>query len=76
MNSSFNEKDFNNYVEGVKDGPLDNFSIQVVANHVIEWEELSRYLELNDPEVEIIKHDNPQNCKEQKFQCIKCWVKG
>lgn len=54
---------------------MDNFSIQVVANNIDQWEELSRYLELNDPEVEIIKHGNPQNYKEQKFQCIKCWVK-
>ena len=59
----------------MKDGPLDNFNIQIVANHVVEWEELSRYLELSDPEVEIITRNHPGNYKEQKFQCIKCWVK-
>ena len=73
--TAFNEKDFNNYVKGIKDGPLDNFRIQVVANHVIKWEELSRFLELSDPEVEIIKRDHSQDYNEQKFQCIKCWVK-
>ena len=39
-----------------------------------KWEELSRYLELTDAEVEEIKHDYSHAYKEQKFQCIKRWV--
>ena len=58
----------------MKDSPLDNFNIQVVANHVIEWEELSRYLELSDSEAKKIKEDHPMNYKEQKYWCIKCWA--
>ena len=73
--TAFNEKDFNSYVEGIEDCPLDNFIIQVLVKHIIKWEELSRYLELSDPEVETIKRDYSQDYDEQKFQCIKCWVK-
>ena len=58
----------------MKDSPLDNFNIQLVANHVIKWEELSRYLELSDSEEKKIKYDHPRDYKEQKYQCIKCWA--
>ena len=58
----------------MKDSPLDNFNIQIVANHVIKWEELSRYLELSDSEEKKIKYDHPKDYKEQKYRCIKCWA--
>ena len=72
---AFNEKDFNDYINGVEDVPLNNAIIQIVANHLITWEELSRYLELTDAEEEEIKHNHPHDYKEQKYQCLKCWAK-
>lgn len=77
QSTAFNEKDFNSYIEGVQDILLDthNGTIQVAACHLEQWEELSRYLELTDTEVEEIEHNYSQNYKEQKYQCIKCWVK-
>ena len=54
---------------------MNNSIIQLVADHIIKWEKFSRYLELSDPEVETIKRDHSQDYDEQKFQCIKCWVK-
>ena len=46
----------------------------MVSTHVIRWEELSRYLELRDSEAKKIKEDYPNNYKEQKYWCIKCWA--
>ena len=45
-----------------------------MAKYLPKWEELSRYLELTDAEVEEIKHDYAHNYKEQKFKCIKRWA--
>ena len=55
--------------------PLNNAIIQMVANHLITWEELARYLELSDAEEEEIKRNHPHDYKEQKYQCIKRWAK-
>ena len=47
----------------MKDGPLNNSIIQLVADHIIKWEKFSRYLELSDSEVETIKRDHSQENK-------------
>ena len=54
---------------------MDNPIIQTVVRHLEQWEELSRHLQLSDAEVEEIKHNYLKDYKEQKFQCIKYWVK-
>ena len=54
---------------------MTNFTIQVVAQHLVKWEPLSRYLELSDAVVEEIKCNNVDDYQEQKYQCIKRWVK-
>ena len=52
----------------------DDATIQMVARHLETWEELARYLSLQEVTVTEIKHDYKMY-KEQKFQCIKQWVK-
>jgi len=74
---AFNEEDFNNYTDEIVDVPLvkNNFTIQVVVQQLPKWESLSRYLELSDTAVEEIKYNNAHNYEEQKYQCIKQWVR-
>lgn len=72
---AFNEEDFNSYTVGVQDVHLDNPTLQTVVKHLITWEDLSRYLELSDADEEEIKQNHPHNYKEQKYQCIKYWIK-
>jgi len=46
-----------------------------VVEHLTKWEALSRYLELSDAVVEEIKYNNAHDYEEQKYQCIKQWVR-
>ena len=48
--------------------------IQTVANNLETWEGLARHLDLQEVTVKEIKHDY-KTYNEQKFQCIKQWVK-
>ena len=75
--TAFDEEDFNNYTDEIVDVPLvkNNFTIQVVVQHLPKWEALSRYLELSDAVVEEIKYNNAHDYGEQKYQCIKQWVR-
>jgi len=46
-----------------------------VVQHLPKWEALSRCLELSDAVVEEIKYNNAHDYEEQKYQCIKQWVR-
>jgi len=46
-----------------------------VVQHLPKWEPLSRYFELSDAVVEEIKYNNAHDYEEQKYQCIKQWVR-
>ena len=72
---AFNEQDYKSYIDGVEDDPLDPRTIQIVARHLINWEQLARYLLLTEPEIEEIKHDYPKYM-EQKYRCIVVWTRN
>ena len=61
------------YIDGVEDDPLDPRTIQIVARHLITWEQLARYLLLTEAEIKEIQHDYPKYM-EQKYQCIAVWT--
>ena len=70
---AFNEKDYNSYIEGVQDAPLDARTIEIVARHLTNWEQLAHYLQLTDAETEEIKHDYAKYMQ-QKYECIRIWA--
>ena len=57
----------------MKDAPLDPRTIQIVARHLTNWEQLARYLQLTGAEMEDIKCNYPTH-EEQKYQCIMHWA--
>jgi len=73
---AFNERDFQEYIRDIRDRSLvnDDGTIQLVASHLPSWEELARYLDLREATAKEIQHDY-KTYREQKFQCIKEWVK-
>jgi len=73
---AFSGGDFQGYIKDVKDRSLvnDDATIQLVASNLPEWEELARHLELHEATAIEIQHDY-KTYREQKFQCIKKWVK-
>ena len=73
----FNHEDFKRYTADIPPVLLanNNFIIQIVAQLLIKWEILSRFLGLSDATVEEIKQSNPSDYAEQKYQCIKHWTK-
>ena len=65
--------DFKHCVDGVQDIPLDTRTIQIVAHHLTNWEQLAPYLQLTATDMEEIKRDYP-TYTEQKYQCIMIWA--
>jgi len=49
--------------------------IQMVADKLQEWKPLARYLQLSDATIREIQYDNEGSYKEQKYQCLKHWIK-
>ena len=74
--SDFNEEDFKSYTNGVEDQHLvkNDHTVKVVVKHLTEWEPLGRILGLSEAIIVEIRNNNPQNYKEQKYQCIMKWM--
>ena len=48
--------------------------VLVVVKHITEWEPLGRILGLSESIIIEIRNNNPQNYREQKYQCIMKWM--